>query len=91
MRSRVRPAWGPLYLVIFVGITLVAAPVGFAWNLIEAGGDLSAEVDYGSKWGKQLFAEALATLVLMMPILVVAEVFAVRYFISETRRRSRAR
>ena len=86
-----RLAWGPLYLVIFFGIALIGVPAGFVWNLVEAGGDLSTEVFYGSKWGMQSLADVLPALVLMLPILVVAEVLAVRYFISETRRRSRAR
>ncbi|MBW9120778.1 hypothetical protein JNB63_11800 [Microbacterium trichothecenolyticum] len=90
MRSRPRLAWGRLYLVVLFGIALIGTPAVFVWNLVEAGGDLSTEVFYGSKWGTQSLAEVLPALVLMLPILVVAEVLAVRYFISETRRRPRA-
>ena len=89
MQGRVQVPWGAAYLVLFLGFCLIAVPGIFAWNLIQAGGDLSAEVWYGSKWGWQSLADVLPALVLLMPIILVAEILAVRQLASLVRRSAR--
>lgn len=91
MQGRVQVPWGAVYLVLFLGIGLVAAPSIFVWNLIQAGGDLSAQVWYESKWGWQSLADVLSALVLLMPIILVAEVLAVRHLASLVRRSAQER
>jgi membrane protein implicated in regulation of membrane protease activity len=91
LNSRAWTAWGALYLALFFGVALIAIPGVFVWNLLQAGGDLNAQVFYGSRWGTQSLADVLPALILMMPIVVVAEVLAVRHLILEMRRRSRTR
>lgn len=91
MQGRVQVPWGAVYLVLFLGFGLVATPSIFAWNVIQAGGDLSAQVWYGSKWGWQSLADVLPALVLLMPIILVAEILAVRHLTSLVRRSARER
>lgn len=75
-RKLSRRPWGELAGVIFCALALLVSIAAIATLWVEAGGNMSAPIDLGGRWGEGTLGAAVAAFSAMILVFALAVAFS---------------